>query len=107
MQSRVYDNILSSYTGVPLSNGGSNDSEAARENATELFEAGEPSYLGFTTAQINGIWASPIGIWRVMSFIFDIVRPGFLLCSWLVEAHTPLKPHVEEAMNTLQLSLGV
>lgn len=75
VQARAYDNILSSYTGVALSNGASFDNAAAKENATAAFEAGQPSFLGFTTSQINGIWASPIGIWRVMSFLFDIVRP--------------------------------
>jgi hypothetical protein len=74
VQSRTYDNILSTYTGVPLSNGASLNPAEARANATALFNAGQPSYLGFTTAQINGIWASPIGIWRVISFIFDNVR---------------------------------
>jgi hypothetical protein len=74
VQARTYDNILSSYIGMPLSKGGSYDEEADLENATALFEAGKPSLLGFTKSQINGIWASPIGIWRVMSFLHDLVR---------------------------------
>lgn len=81
VQARAYDNILSSYTGVPLSKGGSYDVAASRENATALalFNAGQPSFLGFAAAQINGIWAAPIGTWRVMSWIFDLVR-FLLLC---------------------------
>jgi hypothetical protein len=85
VQARAYDNILSSYTGVPLSKGGSFDEEADRENATALFEAGKPSLLGFTRSQINGIWGPPLGIWRTMSFIFDIVCPSaplLVLAEW-------------------------
>ena len=78
MQARAYDNILSSYTGVELSQGGSYDDEDTALE-TEKFNAGETSKLGFTKAQINGIWASPLGIWRVMSWIFDIVRAVLLL----------------------------
>lgn len=80
VQSRAYDNILSSYYGVELSAGGGYDDEAALAEETELFNSGQPSKLGFTKAQINGIWAPPLGIWRVMSWIFDIVRAVLLLC---------------------------
>lgn len=83
VQARAYDNILSSYTGVPLSKGGGYDPATDKANATALLLAGEPSLLGFTSSQINGVWAAPLGVWRVMSWIFDIVRPTYPLgVSW-------------------------
>ena len=73
MQARAYADILSTYGGRPLSvgaDGSAADSSAARQQ----FEAGQGGLFGFARSQINGVFGAPIGAWRVMSFIFDIVR---------------------------------
>lgn len=73
MQARAYDQLLSTYTGVPLSAGG-DEAAAATPAARQQFDAGNGGILGFARSQINGVFGGPIGAWRVMSFIFDIVR---------------------------------
>lgn len=73
LQGRAFDQVLSTYTGVPLSAGGDNDAAATPE-ARAQFDAGNGGILGFARSQINGILASPIGAWRVVSFIADVVR---------------------------------
>ena len=72
MQARAFDQVLSTYTGVPLSAGG-DEAAAATAEARAQFDAGNGGILGFARSKINGILASPIGAWRVVSFIFDIV----------------------------------
>lgn len=78
LQARAYDQVLSSYFGVPASAGG-DQAAADSPEARAQFDAGNGGPLGFARSQINGVFGAPIGAWRALSFIPEVVCN---YCSW-------------------------